>query len=121
MGKKDRVSESVAAKDYSRRDLVKFSVAGALAASASGASAASAEIVEEDVKITMPDGTCDAAFIHPKSGAHAAILIWPDAFGLRPAMRDIGKRIAADGYSVLVPNPYYRAAPVSAIDLNAKT
>jgi len=36
------------------------------------------------------------------------VLVWPDAFGLRPAMRDIGKRIAAEGYSVLVPNPFYR-------------
>ena len=51
----------------------------------------------------------DAAFIHPKTGAHAGVLIWTDVFGLRPSMRDIGKRIAAEGYSVLVPNPYFQA------------
>jgi carboxymethylenebutenolidase len=65
-------------------------------------------IVETNVEIKTPDGTCDAAFIHPKSGSHAGVLIWPDAFGLRPAMRGMAKRLAAHGYSVLVPNPFYR-------------
>jgi carboxymethylenebutenolidase len=46
------------------------------------------------------------------------VIFWPDAFGLRPAMVDIGKRIAADGYSVLVPNPYYRMAKAPGIDMN---
>lgn len=66
------------------------------------------QVVETDVEIKTPDGVCDAAFIHPKTGSHPGVLIWPDAFGLRPSMRDIGKRIAAEGYSVLVPNPFYR-------------
>jgi carboxymethylenebutenolidase len=66
------------------------------------------EVVESNVEIQTPDGTCDAAFLHPKKGAHAGVLVWPDAFGLRPAMREIGRRIAAEGYSVLVPNPFYR-------------
>lgn len=69
---------------------------------------AAVDVVETDVEIKTPDGTCDAAFIHPKSGSHPAVIVWPDAFGLRPSMREISKRIAADGYSVLVPNPYYR-------------
>jgi carboxymethylenebutenolidase len=78
-------------------------------------------LIETNVEVKTPDGTCDAAFIHPAKGAHPGVLIWPDAFGLRPAMRDIGKRIAAEGYSVLVPNPYYRTSPAAAIDLNTKT
>ena len=49
-------------------------------------------------------------FIHPTTGTHPGVLVWPDAFGLRPAMRDIGARIAAEGYAVLVPNPFYRSA-----------
>jgi carboxymethylenebutenolidase len=53
---------------------------------------------------------CDAAFIHPKTGSHAGVLIWPDAFGLRPSMREIARRVAAEGYSVVVPNPFYRVA-----------
>ena len=49
-------------------------------------------MVERDVEIKTPDGTCDAAFIHPKSGSHPGVLIWPDAFGLRPSMREMAKR-----------------------------
>src|SRR5438445_6444315 len=95
------------ADDLSRREFVSLSVAAGIAAAAGSAGAADA-VVEKDVEIKTPDGTCDAAFIHSASGSHAGVIIWPDAFGLRPTMRDIGKRIAAEGYSVLVPNPFYR-------------
>src|ERR1700748_3319514 len=87
------------ASDVSRRSFIAMSVAAGVAATAVPAAAA-VEVVETDVEIKTPDGTCDAAFIHPKSGSHPAVLIWPDAFGLRPAMRDMAKRLAADGYSV---------------------
>jgi len=96
--------------DIARRDLVGLSVAAGLAATAGSAAGANLEVVETDVEIKTPDGTCDAAFIHPKTGSHAGVLIWPDAFGSRPSMREIGKRLAAEGYSVLVPNPFYRVA-----------
>jgi carboxymethylenebutenolidase len=96
--------------DIARRDFVALSMAAGLAATAGPASAAGLDVVETNVEIKMGDGTCDAAFIHPKTGSHAGVLIWPDAFGLRPSMREIGKRIAAEGYSVLVPNPFYRVA-----------
>jgi carboxymethylenebutenolidase len=66
------------------------------------------EIVEHDVEIKTPDATCDAAFFHPGNGVHPGVLIWGDAFGLRPAMREMARRLAAEGYSVLVPNPFYR-------------
>ena len=98
----------------SRREFVTTMVAG-LAVAAGGASAAELPVVEKSVEIKTPDGTCDAAFIHPASGAHPGVLIWPDAFGLRPSMRDIGKRLAAEGYSVLVPNPFYRVAKAPVI------
>ena len=93
--------------DIARRDFVALSVGAGLAATA-GSAAAAGEVVETDVEIKTPDGTCDAAFIHPKSGSHPGVLLWPDAFGLRPSMRDMAKRLAASGYSVLVPNPFYR-------------
>ncbi len=96
--------------DIARRDFVALSVAGGLAASSGSAAAAGLDVVETDVEIKTPDGACDAAFIHPKSGSHPGVLIWPDAFGLRPAMRGIARRIAAEGYSVLVPNPFYRVS-----------
>jgi carboxymethylenebutenolidase len=65
-------------------------------------------VTESDVSITTPDGTCDAYFVHPATGSAPAVLIWPDIFGLRPAKRQMGKRLAESGYSVLVVNPFYR-------------
>jgi carboxymethylenebutenolidase len=67
-------------------------------------------VVEVDVRIATPDGVCEAAFLHPESGSHPAVIVWADALGLRPSMQEIGRRIAAAGYSALVPNPYYRVA-----------
>ena len=65
-------------------------------------------VTETEVEIKTPDGTADCYFVHPASGAHAAVLIWPDILGLRPAFRQMGKRLAESGYSVLVVNPFYR-------------
>lgn len=95
--------------DIARRDFVALSVTAGLAATTASAATA-LDVVETNVEIKTPDGTCDAAFIHPKTGSYAGVLLWPDAFGLRPAMRDMGKRLAAEGYSVLVPNPFYRVS-----------
>lgn len=93
--------------DVARREFVAASLAAGFAASAA---AANLDVVENEVEVKTPDGMCDAAFIHPKSGSHPGVLLWPDAFGLRPAMRDMAKRLAAEGYSVLVPNPFYRVS-----------
>lgn len=93
--------------DIHRRDFVVSVTAGLAAA---GSAAAATDVVETEVEIKTPDGTCDAAFIHPKTGSHPGVLLWPDAFGLRPSMRDMAKRLAAEGYSVLVPNPFYRVS-----------
>jgi carboxymethylenebutenolidase len=79
------------------------------AASPSAAGAPSAGATSDaEVTITTPDGACDAYFVHPVNGAHAAVLVWPDIFGLRPAFRQMGKRLAESGYAVLVVNPFYR-------------
>lgn len=67
-----------------------------------------AETKESEVEIKTPDGTADAYFVHPAKGKHPGVLIWPDIFGLRPAFRQMGKRLAESGYSVLVINPFYR-------------
>ncbi len=66
-------------------------------------------VTESDVTITTPDGKCDAYFVHPSTGTAPGVLVWPDIFGLRPAFRQMGKRLAESGYSVLVVNPFYRA------------
>jgi carboxymethylenebutenolidase len=74
-----------------------------------------AEVKESEIEIRTPDGTTDAYFVHPASGRHPGVLVWPDIFGLRPAFRKMGKRLAESGYSVLVVNPFYRTkkAPVA--------
>ncbi len=92
-------------RDVPRRD---FMVSVAAGLGAAGLAAGKASVVETDVEIKTPDGTCDAAFIHPSGGSHPGVLLWADAFGLRPSMREMGKRLAEQGYSVLVPNPFYR-------------
>ena len=68
------------------------------------------DIVEEDVLVETPDGKADCYFVHPASGAHAAVIVWPDIMGIRTSFRMMGKRLAESGYSVLVVNPYYRTA-----------
>lgn len=65
-------------------------------------------VVGTEVTITTPDGVCDAYFVHPTTGSAPAVLLWPDIFGLRDAMRQMGRRLAESGYSVLVVNPFYR-------------
>src|SRR4029077_9830471 len=67
-----------------------------------------AEVTDSDVDIKTPDGTCDAYFVHPAKGKAPGVLVWPDIFGLRPAFKQMGKRLAESGYSVLVINPFYR-------------
>lgn len=80
-----------------------------------GAPAGGGTTTEAEVTITTPDGTCDAYFVHPTSGTAPAVIVWPDIFGLRPAFRQMGKRLAESGYAVLVVNPFYRTkkAPTS--------
>ncbi len=75
-----------------------------------------AAVTESDVTVTTPDGTADCYFVHPSSGTAPGVLMWPDIFGLRPAFRQMGKRLAESGYSVLVVNPFYRTqkAPTAA-------
>src|SRR5271170_5256036 len=68
-----------------------------------------AAVTESDVNVVTPDGAADCYFVHPASGAAPGVLIWPDIFGLRPAFRQMGKRLAESGYSALVVNPFYRA------------
>ena len=89
-----------------------FAIAGlgALAACASGsAGGAGGALAEERVRLATPDGTMDAFFVRPAKGKHPAILTWPDIAGLREAFEVMARRLAGQGYSVLVVNPYYRA------------
>jgi carboxymethylenebutenolidase len=71
-------------------------------------------VTESEIDVTTPDGVSDSYFVHPSSGSHPGVLIWPDAFGLRPAKRQMAKRLAESGYAVLLVNQYYRSqrAPI---------
>ena len=73
-------------------------------------------VTESEVNVMTPDGSADCYFVHPANGMAAGVLVWPDIFGLRPAFRQMGKRLAESGYSVLVVNPFYRVkkAPTAA-------
>jgi carboxymethylenebutenolidase len=99
-----------AVPDPGRRDFMARSLAAGVAVAASPTLSAAEPVIESSVTIKTPDGICDAAFFHPATGSHPGVLVWPDAFGLRPAMRDIGRRLAAEGFAVLVPNPFYRVS-----------
>ncbi len=78
-------------------------------------------VTESDVTVTTPDGTADCYFVHPATGTAPAVLMWPDIFGLRPAFRQMGKRLAESGYSVLVVNPFYRTKKAPTADNGAAT
>jgi carboxymethylenebutenolidase len=68
-----------------------------------------------------PDGTADGYFVHPTTGTAPGVLVWPDIFGLRPAFRQMSKRLAETGYSVLVVNPFYRVKKAPTADAGSKT
>src|SRR5580693_7499989 len=80
-----------------------------------------AAVAESDVNITTPDGTADCYFVHPSTGTAPGVLMWPDIFGLRPALRQMGKRLAESGYSVLVVNPFYRVKKAPTAENGAAT
>lgn len=95
-----------------------FVVTGVAAAGLVSTVACAAEnVVEKDVSIPTPDGTADAVLFHPAGdGAWPGVLMWADILGLRPVFRDMGRRLAAEGYTVLVPNPFYRSRPAPVVE-----
>jgi carboxymethylenebutenolidase len=78
-------------------------------------------VTDAEVTVMTPDGTADCYFVHPSSGTAPGVLVWPDIFGLRPAFRQMGKRLAESGYSVLVVNPFYRVKKAPTADAGSKT
>jgi carboxymethylenebutenolidase len=117
MCEKDHFEEDlekyVRAGRVTRRDFGTLTAGAGLAMMLPHAANAQA-VTEREVEIRTPDGVCDAYFVYPQSGAHAAVLVWPDILGLRTAFREMGKRLAESGYAVLTVNPFYRGrrAPV---------
>jgi len=96
----------------SRRQFGAIGAMAALAACASvEAEAQEGGLTEGDVSFAAPGGTMDGFFVHPANGKHPAVILWPDIAGIRDAKKVMARRLAAAGYSVLVPNPYYRSQP----------
>jgi carboxymethylenebutenolidase len=107
---------------FTRRSVM-LTMSSVVAAASLPACAAAANVTESDVMVPTPDGSADAALFHPAgAGSWPAVLMWPDILGLRPVFREMGRRLAAEGYVVLVPNPFYRTnrAPIvtGAFDFN---
>src|SRR3954451_15946477 len=99
---------------FTRRSVV-LTMSSAAVIAGLPTAAFAANVVETDVMVPTPDGKADAAQFHPAgAGSWPAVLMWPDILGLRPVFREMGRRLAAQGYTVLVPNPYYRTkrAPI---------
>src|SRR5262249_19574727 len=103
----DMIRYDLRMKGLSRRQFGALTLGASLAATLTPVANA-AETTESDVSIKTADGTADAYFVHPAKGAAPGVLVWPDIFGLRPAFKQMGKRLAESGYSVLVVNPFYR-------------
>src|SRR5215472_3490040 len=78
-------------------------------------------VTEAEVNVKTPDGTADCYFVHPSTGTAPGVLVWPDIFGLRPAFRQMGKRLAESGYAVLVVNPFYRIKKAPTAEQGAAT
>ena len=104
----------IADTSFTRRSAV-LTISSVAAAAALPGVALAADVTETNVMVPTPDGSADAALFHPAgSGSWPAVLMWPDILGLRPVFREMGRRLASAGYTVLVPNPFYRTkrAPV---------
>ena len=114
------VNDQEELRKYTRRDFAAWAAsAGILTALPSVANAVA--VAERDVAITTPDGRCDAYFVAPTAGPAPGVLVWPDVFGLRPAFRQMGRRLAESGYSVLVVNPFYRQMKAPTAPQGGKT
>ncbi|MDB5954765.1 dienelactone hydrolase family protein [Ramlibacter sp.] len=114
------VNDQEELKKYTRRDFAAWAAsAGLLTTLPSVANAVT--VAEREVTITTPDGNCDAYFVAPSSGPAPGVLVWPDVFGLRPAFRQMGRRLAESGYSVLVVNPFYRQMKAPTAPQGGKT
>jgi len=105
------LDQLAAMPNVNRRQFTALAGAGALAACApmDGAASTTSGLTETAVTFAAPGGTFDGVFIHPATGKHPAVILWPDIAGLRPAKLVMGRRLAEAGYAVLVANPYYRS------------
>lgn len=103
-------NRALAARGLTRRNFAAMAAAASLAACASTGRTGQAGLTEATVSVPTADGMADAFFVHPASGRHPGVILWPDIGGLREAKMVMARRLAAEGYAVLAVNQYYRSA-----------
>ncbi len=103
--------QALESRGIDRRSFAALGAAGLGTLAAPLAAAVPGGLTERLVSLATPDGKMDAFFVHPAKGKHPAVILWPDIAGLRDAYKVMARRLAADGYAVLVLNQYYRSAP----------
>lgn len=101
-------NKAISRRTFTTAAMATFTIAGSLPVALAAPKFSATDLTESAVNVPMADGSADALFIHPEAGAHAAIIIWPDIHGVRPAFFAMARRLAGYGYSVLAVNPYYR-------------
>lgn len=105
--------KALARMGLSRRQFAMAGTAAVLASCAKTSESAESDaaLSEQTVHIQTPDGKADAYFLHPATGTHPAVILWPDIAGLRDAFKIMARRLASAGYAVLIVNQYYRSSP----------
>ena len=74
-------------------------------------------MTQQDVEVVTADGVAAASLHVPDGdGPWPAVIMYPDAMGLRAAHRDMAEQLAGLGYVTLVPDVYYRHAPWAPFD-----
>ncbi len=99
---------ALARTGLTRRALTAIGAAAVLTTYAQQSLASTGTLDEHMVDVETPDGKADAFYVHPAKGRYPGVIFWPDALGLREAKKVMARRLAAEGYAVLVVNPYYR-------------
>ena len=78
-------------------------------------------MIEVDAEIPTDDGTMGTFVVRPDSGGpHPVVLFLMDAPGKRPLLHDMARRIASNGYYVMLPNLYYRTTAEFQLDFTSK-
>jgi carboxymethylenebutenolidase len=102
--------EFLAAMDraVSRRQFAKLGAAATVAASVPWSAAHAIEgVTEAQATFDVPGGKMDTFFAYPSTGKHPGVIVWPDIAGLRGSFMSMARRLARDGFSVMVLNAYY--------------
>jgi carboxymethylenebutenolidase len=75
-------------------------------------------VTSKTIDIKTPDGVCDSYISCPNAGGpFAAVLFYMDGIGIRPVLREMADRLAANGFYVLLPNMFYRSGRAAPVDV----